>query len=146
MTTATVATFGTDLSKAPRASTRVPDDADERGGLTIDDRVVERVATYAVSTVEGAAAPPHRVLGVAVGDARPDGDAQVRARVDGATAVVQATIAVAWPTSVRTVAERVREAVVREVAATADVRVDHVDVDVVSLSVPSPSARQGRVR
>lgn len=133
-----------DAGPAPIAERSVPEGADDRGTLTIDDRVVGRVAGYAVLLVPGAAAPPTRVLGVNVGDADADGEARVRARVDGGTAVVEATIAVGWPTSVRSVVERVRESVVREVAATTDVRVDHVDVDVVSLTVPT--ARRGRVR
>lgn len=133
-----------DAGPAPIAGPGVPDDADDRGSLSIDDRVIERVAGYAVSLVPGAAAPPHRVLGVNVGDADAAGDARVRARVDGGTAVVEATIAVGWPTSVRSVVERVRESVVREVAATADVRVDHVDVDVVSLTVPTTPQRRVR--
>lgn len=134
-----------DAGPAPVTDLGVPDGAEERGTLTVDDRVVERVAGYAVSLVPGAAAPPTRVLGVNVGDADADGDARVRARVDGGSAVVEATIAVGWPASVRSVVERVRESVVREVAATADVRVDHVDVDVVSLTVPSTRSRR-RVR
>lgn len=134
-----------DAGPAPIADRSVPDGADERGTLTIDDRVVGRVAGYAVSLVPGAAAPPTRVLGVNVSDADADGDARVRARVDGDTAVVEATIAVGWPASVRSVVERVRESVVREVASSANVRVDHVDVDVVSLTVPSTRS-QRRVR
>lgn len=134
-----------DAGPAPIADLTVPDDAGERGTLTVDDRVVGRVAGYAVSLVPGAAAPPTRVLGVNIGDADADGDARVRARVDGGTAVVEATIAVGWPASVRSVVERVRESVVREVATTTDVRVDHVDVDVVSLTVPSTRS-QRRVR
>ena len=133
-----------DVSTPPPASTAVPEGAEDRGGLTVEDRVVERVAAYAVSLVPGAVAAPHRFLGVAVGDARPDGEVDVRARVDGRTAVVEAVIGVRWPTSVRSVVTQVREAVVREVAATADVQVDHVDVDVVSMTVPA--APQRRVR
>ena len=133
-----------DLSATP-ASTEVSEGADDRGTLTVSDRVVEKVAGYAVSQVAGAVAAPHRFLGVAVGEARPDGEVDVRARVDGRTAVVEAIIGVRWPTSVRSVVTAVREAVVREVAATADVQVDHVDVDVVSMTVPS-AREQRRVR
>lgn len=57
-------------------------EAGERGTLTIDDRVVERLASCAVSLVPGAGAAPRRFLGVAVGDAEDDRDATVTARVD----------------------------------------------------------------
>lgn len=134
-----------DLTKATPASTEVSEGADDRGTLTVDDKVVERVAGYAVSRVPGALAAPHRFLGVAVGESRPDDAADVRARVDGHTAVVEAVIGVRWPASVRSVVTAVREAVVREVAATADVQVDHVDVDVVSMTAPS-APQQRRVR
>ncbi len=35
---------------------------EDRGGLTIADRVVERVAGYAATQVDGAAAAPRRLL------------------------------------------------------------------------------------
>ncbi len=111
--------------------------AEERGSLTIEDRVVERVASYAVSQVTGAAAAPRRVLGVAVGDAEPDRDAQVDARVDGDTAVLEASIAVRWPLSIARVVADVRRRVVDEVTATTGLRVDHVDVEVVALTSPA---------
>lgn len=119
-----------------------PEDAAERGSLTIADRVIERVAGYAATQVEGASAAPRRLLGINIGDARPDDEASVRARVDGQTATVEATIAVEWPRSIVDVAQRLRSRVRDDVLNLTGVQVAHVDVDVVSLPAPtSPSRR-----
>jgi uncharacterized alkaline shock family protein YloU len=114
---------------------------DDRGQLTVDDRVVEKVAGYAVTFVIDAAAAPRRVLGVKIGQARPRDAASVQAEVQGDIASVQAVIAVRWPKSVQKVADEVRERIRSEVAAITGVRVDHVDVEVVSMTVPSAKPR-----
>ena len=44
---------------------------EERGRLTVDDRVVEKVAGHAVTFVPDAAAAPRRLLGMNVGEAGP---------------------------------------------------------------------------
>ena len=119
-------------------------DPGERGSLTVADRVVERVAGYAVTLVEEASAAPRRVLGVTVGSAAADREASVDARVDGHTATVEATVAIAWPASVRTVTARLREQVRADVGRITGVRVAHVDVDVVSMT--APAARPRRVQ
>ena len=109
---------------------------EERGRLTVADRVVEKVAGHAVTLVTDAAAAPRRVLGVNVGHARPEGAASVHAQVQAEIASVQATIAVRWPMSVQKVADAVRERIRSEVTTITGVRVDHVDVEVVSLTLP----------
>jgi uncharacterized alkaline shock family protein YloU len=117
-------------------------DPGERGGLTVADRVVERVAGYAVTLVEGTSAAPRRVLGVSVGGSRPDREAAVDARVDGRTATVEATVTVAWPSSVRSVAARLREQIRDDVARMTGVHVAHVDLDVVSMTAPAARPRR----
>lgn len=119
-------------------------EADERGTLTIDDRVVERLAGYAVSQVPGAAAAPRRVLGMAVGDGEADRDAHVDARVDGRTAVLETTLAVRWPMSITTVVKDVRARVSDEVKKMTGITVDHVDVEVVSMSIATRTAPRVR--
>jgi uncharacterized alkaline shock family protein YloU len=114
---------------------------DERGQLTVDDRVVEKVAGYAVTLVTDAAAAPRRVLGVRIGEARPHDVASVRAQVQGDIASVQAAIGVRWPRSVQDVADEARQRIRSEVAAITGVRVDHVDVEVVSMTMPSAEPR-----
>lgn len=112
--------------------------------LSIADRVVERVAGYAVTLVEDATAAPRRVLGVNVGGARPDDDARTRATVHGSIATVEATIAVRWPASVRSVAQQTRRRIREDVARVTGVDVDHVDIEVVSMDVPTATARRVR--
>jgi uncharacterized alkaline shock family protein YloU len=117
-------------------------DPADRGGLTVADRVVERVAGYAVTLVDGASAAPRRVLGVSVGRSREDREASVDARVDGHVATVEASVAIRWPASVRTVAARLRQQVREDVERITGVRVAHVDIDVVSLSAPTSKRRR----
>ena len=128
---------GTD-STTPTAS--VP--PEERGRLTVDDRVVEKVAGYAVTFVTDAAAAPRRGLGVNIGAARPDAAASVHAQVQDDIASVHAAIAVRWPKSVQKVADEVRERIRSEVTAITGVRVDHVDVEVVSMKLPDSAERR----
>jgi uncharacterized alkaline shock family protein YloU len=116
---------------------------EDRGRLRVDDRVVERVAGHAVMLVPDATAAPRRVLGVNIGQARPDDAASVQAQVHDDVASVHATIAVRWPKSVQKVADEVRGRIRSEVTAITGVRVDHVDVEVVSM--PSPASAEPRV-
>ena len=116
-------------------------DPADRGSLTVADRVVERVAGHAVTRVDGASAAPRRVLGISVGRNREERAAAVDARVDGHVATVEASVAVRWPASVRTVAARLRQQVREDVERITGVRVAHVDIDVVSLTAPTSRRR-----
>lgn len=114
----------------------------DRGTLTVADRVVERVAGFAVTLVPDATAAPRRVLGVNVGESSPGQAASVDARVQGHVATVDATIAVRWPLSVREVADQVRHSIRDEVHRITGVEVDHIDIDVVTLKVAARKARR----
>jgi uncharacterized alkaline shock family protein YloU len=117
---------------------------EESGRLDVAHQVVEKVAGHAVTLVAGAAAAPRRVLGVNVGEARPEDAASVTAEVHDGMASVQVTIAVSWPKSVQAVAEEVRRRIRAEVTSLTGLRVDHVDVEVVSMTVPESA--EPRVR
>lgn len=119
-------------------------DPGERGRLHIAERVVERVAGYAVTLVPDATAAPRRILGRSMGQRDEDEEAKVRAEVRGGTASVQATIAVRWPSSVRAVAEAVRTRIRDDLIHITQVTVDHVDIDVVSLPAETTNARRVR--
>jgi uncharacterized alkaline shock family protein YloU len=125
-----------------RAEPQGPVPPEERGRLTMDDRVVEKVAGHAVTLVTDAAAAPRRMLGVRIGGARPDDTASVQAQVHGDLATVHVAIAVRWPRSVQEVADEVRDRIRAEVTDTTGVRVDHIDVEVVSMSLAEPEARR----
>ena len=128
----------------PDAGPEDPAAPEERGKLTIDDRVVERVAGYAVTQVPHAVAAPRRILGVSVGQARPENEASVNATVRGAVATIEVALAVEWPHPVAEVAQAARGKVRQEVEHITGVRVDHVDVEVTSLDVPAAPARRVR--
>ncbi|WNV75122.1 Asp23/Gls24 family envelope stress response protein [Geodermatophilus sp. DSM 44513] len=127
---------------APAADALPGGPPEERGSLTVADRVVERVAGYAATQVDGAAAAPRRVLGISVGESRPDAEAAVRATVDGSVATVEATIAVAWPQSARRVTDALRARIREDVRRITDVEVAHVDVDVVDFVTTAAPARR----
>ncbi len=124
----------TDTAVLTASPAHVP--PEQRGRLTVDDRVVEKVAGHAVTFVTDAAAAPRRVLGVSIGGARPDDAASVQAQVQDDVATVQVAVTVRWPRSVQMVADEVRERIRSEVTAITGVRVDHVDVEVVSMTLP----------
>lgn len=134
-----------DHPDAPRPSPAEPaastgDEAgapEESGRLDVADHVVEKIAGHAVTMVPGASAAPRRVLGVNVGAARPEHAASVSADVHDGIASVEATIAVTWPRSVQAVADDVRRLIRAEVTSLTGVQVDHVDVEVVSMTIPT---------
>jgi len=109
----------------------------ERGRLQIADRVVEKVAGHAVTLVPDASAAPRRVLGVNVGEAREEHRAHVNVQVQGDVATVEVMIAVRWPRPAPRVAASIRQRVRQEVARVTGVRVEHVDVEVTSMSTSS---------
>jgi uncharacterized alkaline shock family protein YloU len=131
-----------DTETTGRTEQHAPVPLEERGRLTVDDRVVEKVAGHAVTFITDAAAAPRRVLGVKIGEARPDDAASVQAQVQDDIASVHVAIAVRWPRSVQKVADEVRERIRSEVTAITGVRVDHVDVEVVSMTLPDSSERR----
>lgn len=123
---------------APPAS--VP--PEDRGRLSVDDRVIEKIAGYVVTFVPEAAAAPRRVLGVHIGRARPDDAASVQAQVRNGVASIQAAIAVRWPHSVQKVADEVRKRIRSEVTALTGVHVDNIDVEVVAMTRPESAERR----
>ena len=121
-------------SAAKRVEAGAPE---ESGRLDVADQVVEKVAGHAVTLVAGAAAAPRRVLGVNVGAARPENAASVSAEVHDGIASVGGDHRGGWPKSVQAVADDVRRPIRAEVTSLTGVRVDHVDVEVVSMSIPT---------
>jgi uncharacterized alkaline shock family protein YloU len=134
---------GEDAAALQDGAVELPE-AGDRGRLTIAESVVERVAGYAVTQVEGASAAPRRMLGINVGSARADTEASVSAKVEGRVATVSATVAIIWPHPVRTVAEQLRHRIREDVRRMTDVEVAQIDLDVVSFAAGSAPPRRVR--
>ena len=116
---------------------------DSRGSLRIHDRVVEKVAGHAVTTVPDAAAAPRRVLGMTVGAPRPDDEAaKVTVTVHGDSVTVSATVAVGWPCSIRQVAAQLGQRIRDDISQHTGLSVDRIDLDVVSLRLAEVQGRR----
>ncbi|GLZ53489.1 Asp23/Gls24 family envelope stress response protein [Actinomycetospora sp. NBRC 106378] len=109
-------------------------EAAERGSLSIEDVVVEKVAVAAAAEIDGVGGAARRVLGVPTG--RDDGDGRPRAsaRVSGQTAAVEVRLTVAYPASVRETTEAVRAHVRDRVEALTELSVARVDISVAALT------------
>ncbi len=104
----------------------------DRGGLTVSERAVRRIAAQVVSEVGG-------VYGVAGGFLGLGGhaDARERPQVDvdlsGSWVDVRIAVGLAYPTSIRAATSRIREDVKRRVAQMTGIEVHRVEIDVVLL-------------
>ncbi|MDQ1650483.1 MAG: hypothetical protein QOG60_2540 [Frankiaceae bacterium] len=105
-------------------------DIENRGSLHIAPRVVEKVAAAAAVEVEHVTGVPRRILGQTVGKVKSDSQARADAKIDGSTVSVSLTVAVEYPTPVRSVAAAVRANVVKQVGALCGLSVVQVNVDV----------------
>ncbi|WP_328309705.1 Asp23/Gls24 family envelope stress response protein [Actinomycetospora sp. NBC_00405] len=117
-------------------------DAAERGSLTIDDVVVEKVATAAAAQVEHVGGAARRVLGVATGREDGDGRPRVSAKVSGQVTTLEVRLAVAYPASVRATTEAVRAHVRDRVQALTALTVTRVDITVAALTATRTSGKR----
>jgi len=115
----------------------------ERGALTIEDVVVEKVAVAAAGEIDGVGGAARRVLGVSTGSNDGDGRPRASARVSGETATLEVRLTVAYPASVRDTTEAVRAHVRDRVEALTDLTVTRVDISVAALTAGKVST--GRV-
>jgi uncharacterized alkaline shock family protein YloU len=105
-------------------------EAEDRGNLTIADRVVERIAGQAATEVDHVTGVPRRVLGQTLGKVKADSQARASAKVDGSIVSISVDIAVEYPTPVRSVAAAVRRHVASTVHSLCGLDVVEVHVDV----------------
>ncbi|AXB43711.1 Asp23/Gls24 family envelope stress response protein [Amycolatopsis albispora] len=108
----------------------------ERGTLTIEDRVIERIATRAVTELDG--------LG---GTTRLFGDdqaAKVSARVTGETAALDVRLSVEYPLSVASTTESARRHLRQRVGELAGLTVSRVDITVTALRPRAAETRRVR--
>jgi uncharacterized alkaline shock family protein YloU len=108
-------------------------DPGERGSTAIADRVIERIATQAVSEVEAAGGSARRVLGVAVGGGGLDQSAQVTAAISGRSASLTVHMSVAYPASISGTARQTRQSLVSRIEDLTGYTVSRVDVTVTAV-------------
>jgi uncharacterized alkaline shock family protein YloU len=123
----------------PRAELPPPD---QRGGLIIAHRVVEKIVTKAVAEVDQAAGVTRHVI--RVGRPRHDRRSRVWARVDGDIAFIRVEMAIQWPASIPEVASHVREHLAARLWELASLRVAGVDITVTELPMSLGSGRRVR--
>ena len=119
-------------------------DADGRGRTTIAEHAVERIAVQLLTEVEKVGGTARRMLGVTVGGADPDRDAQVTATITGATAVLETRLSVIYPASVRRTTKDARGHLIRRVEELTGLAVSHVDIVVTALHSDTADVRRVR--
>lgn len=115
-----------------------------RGETHVEPKVVERLAAQAVREVSNATGSARRILGVSLGTTDEDTGANVRARVDGPIATVEATMTVIYPASVQAVTEQTREHIRERVQELTDLQVKEVNITVAGMRVRRPETPRVR--
>jgi uncharacterized alkaline shock family protein YloU len=115
--------------------------AEDRGSLSIEDRVVEKMAAHVIGEVEDVGGAARRWLGVPAGREDPDRSPQVRARVDGVVCSLQVRLSVGYPASVTRVTEQVRAHLTDKLSELAGLQVQAVDIVVTALHPPPVPGR-----
>lgn len=147
---------GTDLSHdapARNQPTATPDPGvgrTELGTVSIDDRVVQKLAARAAVEIPDAGAAAPRLLGRSLGgvagvrESSLTGLPKASADVDGSRVVLDLQISVRWPASVPTTTRRVREHVRDRVGELTGLTVTEVTIEVTDLVThvnPPPRVR-----
>lgn len=121
-----------------------PAGPDTRGRTEIADRVLERIATQALTEIDQVSGSARRVLGVPLGRDSNQAAPQVSAQVDGHLATLQMTISVVYPTPIQQATRQLRERVTARVGQLTGLDVRQVDITIASLIRTEHGA--GRVR
>lgn len=116
----------------------------DRGVTTVAEHTVARIAGHALTEVPHVGGSARRVLGVTLGGADPDRDADVTARVTGTDVELAVRLSVVYPMSVRDVTESARGHLTGRVAELTGLTVSRVDIVVTALHGDRPDARRVR--
>lgn len=119
-------------------------DAGSRGRTTIAEHAVERIAVQLLTEVENVGGAARRMLGVTIGGADPDRDAQVTVEITGETAALGARLSVAYPASVSRTTENARTHLMRRVEELTGLVVSRVDIVVTALYSDTTNVRRVR--
>lgn len=97
------------------------------------DRVVEHIATQAITEIADVGGAAHRMLGEGLGGAAEARSAEVSATVDDTTASLRVRLSIAYPASVARTTERVRAHLVQRLDELTGLAVTRVDITVTTL-------------
>jgi uncharacterized alkaline shock family protein YloU len=119
----------------------------ELGMISIDDRVVEKMAAQATLEIPDAGGAAPRVLGHAMTGAAAFGARQTSlttlpkatADVDGSIVILDLSISVRWPASVPVVSGAVREHVRSRISELTGLKVEEVSISVTDLVTRFPA-------
>ena len=138
MSTATIASTTSAPTAEPRravdahlAPSPVRAEPRLRGRLVLAERVVEKIAAQAAVEAGATSGRRGRVLGV--GEADPDARPAVDVDLSAVSADLALKVGIAYPGSIRTATQQVREHVTRRVEELTGVDVRRVDIDVTLL-------------
>ena len=104
-----------------------------RGRLILAERVIEKVAGQAASEVSAASGRAGGILGLGA-EANPQARPHVDVDLSADSADLALSVGIAYPGSIRTATEEVRDHVVRRVRDLTGVSVRRVDIDVAFLA------------
>jgi uncharacterized alkaline shock family protein YloU len=115
----------------------------ERGATTIAEAAIERIATRIIAEqAGGVGGTARRLLGVSMGQASTERDAEVAARLRGTSAVSLAVrCSVGYPTPVAEAVTAMRDALTERIGELTGVAVQRIDVTVTSLPTATTGAR-----
>lgn len=117
-------------------------DPGERGTTTVADRVIERIATQAVSEVDAAGGSARRMFGVALGSSGLSQSAQVTAVISGKSASLTVQLSVAYPASIAQTARQTRDQLTTRIEDLTGYTVSRVDVTVTAVHTSVAPARR----
>jgi uncharacterized alkaline shock family protein YloU len=115
---------------APPSPLTVPG---QRGRTAVADRVVARIATWAVAEVGQTGGAARQLIGLPLGRQTGEGPPRVSARVNGNLAMIEMRLSLAYPAPVRGLTREVRRHVMERVTALTGIEVRHVDIEVACL-------------
>jgi uncharacterized alkaline shock family protein YloU len=121
---------------------RLPEDAGGPGRTTVDDVVVEKIATRAAGEVDHVGGAANRVLGVPIGADSADRSPKVSARVDGSIVTLDVRLSVTYPAPVGKVTREVREHVTERLATLTGLTARQVDITVAALHAAAAPERR----
>lgn len=109
-------------------------DPAERGRLDIAPVVLEKLGARLIAETDGVGGAARRVLGVALGSDTEDKQARVSATVDGAIALLDVRLSIAYPAPVGATCGRVRATLIDRLSALTGLEVREVDITVAALT------------